>query len=75
MKYILHIPLFKVHLYNEYEPGISVSGTIIKKGTASTMLNPMDVLHCKVSAPDNQFITRSADQYTIATDTNIPKIQ
>lgn len=71
----LHISADYDTKYYQYEPGISVSGTIIKKGTASTMLNPMDVLHCKVSAPDNQFITRSADQYTIATDTNIPKIQ
>lgn len=71
----LHISADYDIKYYQYEAGIGSNGTLIKKGTATTMFNPMDVLHCKVSSPDNQSITRSMDSYTLVSDVSIPSIR
>lgn len=68
----LHITADTDTKYYAYEPGLASSGTIIKKGNASTVFNPMEVLHKKVSAPDYQSIELSDEVYVFTEDVEIP---
>lgn len=70
----LHITADRDTQYYAYEPGIAQSGNLIKKGTSETVFNPMDVLHCKVSAPDYQTIESGDSTFVIESDLNIPSI-
>ena len=70
----LHITADLDTQFPAYEPGIAQSGNIIKKGNASTVINPMEVFHKKVSAPDKQTIESGDDVYVRETDINIPSI-
>lgn len=45
------------------------------RGTGDTTINPAEVMHCKVSAPDKQTVSRTMDGYTSASDIDVPKIQ
>lgn len=45
-----------------------------KRGNGDTTFNPLDVLHIKNSAPDNQRLSGTKDGYTNSEDLNTPKL-
>lgn len=70
----LHITADTDTEYFAYEPGIAQNGNIIKKGNSSTVINPMEVFHKKVSSPDCQTIDAADDIYVLESDIEIPPI-
>lgn len=54
----LHIELDSDTKYPNYTPQTSRSNSVLKSGYDST-LNPVNILWCKTSAPDNQFVTNA----------------
>lgn len=73
----LHIEADTDTKYPLYSPTVKSSSLL--KGTAAgasdkTMYNPIDFLHCKTSAPDNQSYTTTNDAYISAADKTINKI-
>lgn len=74
----LHIEVDTDVGYPLYSPTVRNSNLI--KGTAvgandKTMLNPVDWLWCKASAPDNQSWTTANDAYILASDKSIPTVK
>ena len=51
----MHIEVDHDIKHPNYTPQTSKSNSVLKSGTDST-LNPVDVLWCKTSAPDNQSV-------------------
>lgn len=52
----LHIEIDKDTKYPNYTPQTSKSNDVLKSGVDTT-LNPVDVLWCKTTSPDNQSVT------------------
>lgn len=75
----LHIEFDKDVNYPYHTPTISRNSNILKaglRGERDTTVDPMRVLHCKTSAPDNQHIEVAGDRSWVdPRDGQIPRIQ
>lgn len=65
----LHIELDNDVLFPNYTPQTSKSNEVLKKGIDTT-LNPVDVLWCKTTAPDNQSVISSGYNTVSSMDLN-----
>lgn len=63
----LHIEIDTDIKYSNYTPQTSRSNEVLKSGIDST-LNPVKVLWCKTSAPDNQSVTGAGYNTLVAAD-------
>lgn len=75
----LHIEVDEDTAYTHYTPTLAGNSSKFKGRSAGandkTMSNPLDWIHCKTSAPDNQTYTTDGNQYINAADITAVKIQ
>lgn len=75
----LHIEVDEDTKYTHCTPTLTTGNSSKFRGkptaTDSTMSNPLDWMHCKTSAPDNQTYTTDGNQYINASDKTAVKIQ
>lgn len=74
----LHLEADTDTTYPTHTPQFGTGGGVLKGSrlgaTAKSMINPLDVLHCKTSAPDDQIYSPRNDPYINADDRIIPTI-
>ena len=70
----LHIEVDHDIKYPNYTPQTSRSNEVLKSGVDST-LNPVDILWCKTSAPDNQSVHNAGYNTVTATDLSYKKTE
>lgn len=75
----LHIEVDEDTVYTHYTPTLSGNTSVFKgrssKANDKTMSNPLDWIHCKESAPDNQSYTTDGTVYINPGDRLAVKIQ